>query len=373
MKLQFKQLMARMLFKTMRVFPIDKKKVVFSSFRGKYNDSPRIISEALSRTGKAKQVWIVNEGIDVPESITKAKPKSISSLYHLATARVWVDNSRKEIWVSKRKKQFYIQTWHGGVCIKKVEKDAEDRLPPVYVESAKNDSKMADIFVSEAEWRTRNYRSAFWYEGEIVKGGISRKQSIDEAHARKKVLDFFGINDNCHFVLYAPTFRNNHDLTCYDIDYHALINCLEKKYGGDWRIIIRLHPNISDSENHLVYSEKVLNGSDYPILNELLAISDMLITDFSGCMFDAVRRKLKLVLYASDYDDYLKNERGLYFDLSNFPAPLAKNNSQLLDIVNSFDVKKYEEDCQKMIDQLGFYDVDATPLIVDRILSVILK
>ncbi len=93
------------------------------------------------------------------------KETSMKAIYHLATAKLWIDNSRKREWIIKRKGQYYVQTWHGNVCIKTIEKDAEDYLDKPYIRCAKHDSQMADLMISGSKFRTKNYRSAFYYKG----------------------------------------------------------------------------------------------------------------------------------------------------------------------------------------------------------------
>ena len=87
------------------------------------------------------------------------------------TAKVWVDSNRKEGYIRKRKGQFYIQTWHGGVPLKKIEGDCEEYLGEVYIQRAKWDSAMTDLYLSNGGFCTDMYRRAFWYTGEILECG----------------------------------------------------------------------------------------------------------------------------------------------------------------------------------------------------------
>ena len=64
----------------------------------------------------------------MPEGIHVVKINSIASLYHLSTAKIWIDNCRKSPYITKRKKQYYIQTWHGAIGFKKIEKEAGKEL-----------------------------------------------------------------------------------------------------------------------------------------------------------------------------------------------------------------------------------------------------
>ena len=289
------------------------------------------------------------------------------------TAKIWMDNRRKLSYVRKRKEQFYIQEWHGGgPCLKYIEKDAT-ALPAEYVAYARNDSKMADLMISGSKWRTNNIKSSFWYDGEIIECDLMKNEdNRSDCEICDEVFNFFdelGANDN--ILLYAPTFRADHDLSCYHMDFEAVRRALIDKYGGEWKIIVRLHPNIANLDGFMTYSESIINGSKYPGINDLIVASKFLVTDYSGCMFEGFRLKTKVVLYALDLEHYTSNERGLYFDIRNLPSPLCENMEQFISCIRNFDEDKYEEQRQNFVDEIGYCKEPGPEIIADRVLEVI--
>ena len=187
-----------------------------------------------------------------------------------------------------------------------------------------------------------------------------------------EVFNFFdelGANDN--ILLYAPTFRADHDLSCYHMDFEAVRRALIDKYGGEWKIIVRLHPNMANLDGFMTYSESIINGSKYPGINDLIVASKFLVTDYSGCMFEGFRLKTKVVLYALDLEHYTSNERGLYFDIRNLPSPLCENMEQFISCIRNFDEDKYEEQRQNFVDEIGYCKEPGPEIIADRVLEVI--
>ena len=79
---------------------------------------------------------------------------------------------------------------------------------------------------------------------------------------------------------------------------------------------------------------------------ELIFISDIIITDYSSLMIDSLIADKPVFLYANDIDSYV-DERGFYFKFQELPFPLAKNNKELQSLIektNFEDVKsKYSE------------------------------
>ena len=146
-----------------RLCPINKKKVVVSSYYGKgFGDNPRYIVEALkSKYPDIRIIWGVTdtksrEGF--PEWVETCKYNGAKYVFHMATAKFWIDNCRKGFVMFKRREQIYIQTWH-GFALKRIEKDAAESLNDGYVSYAIKDSKNIDYIISCSSFMTERYLS----------------------------------------------------------------------------------------------------------------------------------------------------------------------------------------------------------------------
>ena len=370
------------LFYLFRIFRIKKNKIVFVSYLGKgYGDNGKYIAEELlSRKKDLDIVWLCRDmNSEFPDGIRKVKYNSLRSVYELATARVWVDNKRKPIYVRKRAGQYYIMTWHADSVLKKVEKDAETKLPSYYVEAAKNDSKMADLFLSSCAWETRLYRNAFWYKGEIMEEGYPRQDILfnyDE-NTVNKIKAEIGISSNTKIVMYAPTFRKNmtsKDLDIYSIDWKKMLSEFEHRFGGKWVGMIRLHPNVAKLSGDIKLPENVIDVSGIPDVQRLIIVCDCLITDYSSIIIEAALARKIGITYAKDYDEY-KKDRDTYFEMEEFPFPFSESQDELFSIIRDFDNKKYYDD----LDEFLYKTLElknngkSSKCVCDRILKVINK
>ena len=321
--------------------PINKNKIVVTNFYGKaYGDNPKyIIEELIKDYSKVEIVWY----------------------YFLL----------------KRKKQFYIQTWHGTIALKKVENDVVDTLEKRYIRKAKFDSKSADLFVSGSKFMSELYRKSFWYNKTIVEYGtpeadilINNKITVEQKESYKEKLK---IDKNKKIVLYAPTFRSDNNLDCYNIDFKELISNLNKKTGDNWVILLRLHPNIAIKSHELsnIYANDVIDVSSYPDIYELMLLSDICISDYSTVIFEFSFMKKPVFLYATDIEDYLK-DRGFYFDIYNLPFQLAVNNDELIKNINNFDYKQYLNKLNVFYGDVCLYETGhASKKVAEIIIDVI--
>lgn len=367
----------KLLFILFRIVPIQPKKIVFSNFYGNgYADNPKYMAEVfLSSYPEYRLYWICRnpDTAGLPSRVHPIKPSSISSIYHLATAKVWIDNCRKGFSSLKRKEQIYIQTWH-GFGPKRCEKDVEKKLTSEYIKSAQHDSQMCDLFISFSHKLTEIYRQAFWYNGEILETGYPRNEIFftHNITIHQKVRDFFHIDNNTRIVLYAPTFRQSLNVTSYLLDFPSLINSLSTKWGGEWAVLVRMHPNICNIKTGIAFNQKtIFNASNYLDMQELLYVSNVLITDYSSSIIDFFYTGRPAFTYAPDLVAY-KQERDFYFDLTEMPAPLCTSQKELEENIAIFNQDKYTQKKESFIQKMGILFVpNASEQIIQWLFSKI--
>lgn len=369
------------LFYFFRLCPIKQNKIVFCNFRGKgYGGNCKYIAEKIleQKNLNLDLVWLYrSERESIPDGIRAVKYASLAFVYELCTAKVWVDNCRKPGYVRKKKDQYYIMTWHGSIGLKKVEKDAEKALCNTYVSAAKRDSRMADLFLASSKFDERDYRQIFWYSGEIMRCGLPREDILYEnnQNLKNQIKESIGISKDAGVVMYAPTFRvgeKDNCLSMFQIDWSRLLDAFSTRFSGQWYGIIRLHPNIAKFGDKLIKGEKVFNGTSYPDMQELMLISDCIITDYSSTITEFSKNGKPGFVFAKDMDAYAE-DRGARFDFEELPFPFAQDEDQLIDNVLFFDDEKYKKDNKAFFhDRCGIYEGGhASEQVVNRIFEVI--
>ena len=335
--------------------PIKKNRILFCSFYGRgYGDNPKYICEALRNKGY-DLLWLVKnekEAQSLPEDVKGVK-YNLRAIFYIATSAVWINNSRSEF-IFKKKKQLYIQTWHGGGAQKKCEADVVDKLSRSYIKMAKRDSRHTDIMISESRFMTDWYHKSFWYNGYVLECGYPRYDILldDTSKYKKKVCDYFNLSEDNEFVLYAPTFRADHSLNAYGVDFERLIDALKRRFNKNYVVLVRLHPNVANKDGGILYNNKVINSTFYPDMQELLAASSVLIGDYSSVNYDFCLKKQPVFRFVSDLDEYL-NDRDTYFAFDEYPYPYAKNNDELESLIIKFNQKLYIDNLTAFFEKLG--------------------
>jgi CDP-glycerol glycerophosphotransferase len=295
---------------------------------------------------------------------------SVRAFFELASAKVWIDNSRKMIYPYKNKHQYYFQTWHGNVGFKKIEEDTADNLPQKYIKTAINDSLMIDFCISNGPFMSNIYRNSFWYSGQILEYGSPRNDILVNNTDFTDVKKNLHLDENIKIILYAPTFRSQNSFDSYQLNYENIVSALTKKFNCKWRFFIRLHPNLILYMDQLQVPDNVINVTLYPDIQELLGITDILISDYSSTMFDFIFTKRPVFIYATDYNEY-KKERGVHFPLSESPFLIAENDEQLIRNMLSCDLEKYNKMVNTFIERIGCFEKgNACQMVVDNIKKV---
>ena len=344
-----------------KLAPIRSNKVAFCSYYGRgYSDNPKAVAEALrAANADLDLVWLVKneaEGKSLPAGIRPVSyTNPVSRAWHLATAKVWVDNCRKGERL-KRKGQCYMQTWH-GFALKQIEKDASDALGPAYVQSCIQDSQDCDLMVAGSEFMGDLHRKSFWYDGEVALYGTPRNDVFfqDNSELKEQVHGFWNLPKERKVVLYAPTFRADHSTDCYALDAKKLVEACARRFGGEWSALIRLHPNVAGQSKGLFPYDglDVIDATAYPDMQELLIACDLLITDYSSSMFDYALSGKPCIQFALDIEDY-KKDRGFYFPLDKLPFPMARSNEELCAIVADFDEESQQKRWTAFTEENGF-------------------
>lgn len=355
------------LFYLFRIFPINSRKIVFCCIEGTtgYSCNPKYIAEECIRRNAMGEtdyelVWLVND-------ITKKFPKEIKVVrntlwnraFQLTTAAIWIDNSRKQLEVRKRKKQLYIQTWHAKLGFKPTCLDRGASFSKIAFLVSKHDSDMIDYVLSNSKWYDDTLPTGMIYNGPTLRTGSPRCDILVNRTQtnRSRIQKQYQLPEIAKIIMYAPTFRGGSQAKDRVIqankdglDYDMLINSLEERLGGKWYVFLRLHPQLVARGIESEYkNERIIDVSQEDDMYEILAGCDAFMTDYSSAAFDAAVMKIPVLLYCEDYLEYQKERGSLLWDLEKLPFPMATNPDKLKEIILEFDNTVYQKSLERFL------------------------
>lgn len=350
--------------------PINSRKILFTTFNGAYACNPKAIAEEIIRQRLPWElIWTVKKEnkkkiSQFPPMIRTVEWGTYNFYREAASAKVWIANSTylTGLVLEKRPNQVLIQTWHGSLGLKRFETN-QDRK---WIKVGYKDGKRTDYCISNSTFETELFRNTFWKQSEILEYGHARNDILlhgdlsREEEKKQRIYSKIDVPCGVKIALYAPTFRDSKALTPYSIDYEMLRQSLESKFGGEWIVLCRFHPQIQaamnrEKKHYPKFPEFVKNVTAYEDIQDLLLVADVGITDYSSWICDFVLTRRPGFFFATDLRDYY-DERGFYFPLETTPFPLAENNAQLEQNILSFDEDAYRKRCDAFIAEKGCID-----------------
>lgn len=335
--------------------PINNKKIVFCSNygRGVCCNPKYILKEILAQNLDLELVYLCDkkyvDNLDEYKNIKFVNyDNTFQKIKELASAKIWIDSSQKindfKLGLIKKQGQIYINCWHGSFGIKKYGYDIKnEKTNKYYFHFFKKDVKNIDFMISNCVWEEEKYRSALGFRGEILKLGHARDDVFykNQNEIKEKVFSCFDIAHDTKIALFAPTFRDDFSLECYRLDYEKIKKALVEKFGGKWLIVSKFHNmNILKNNKNLDDFKSEYDATFYQDTHELLTVSDILISDYSSCLFDFALQNKPCFIYAKDYENY-SYKRGLYYALEDTPFLIAKNEEELIKNILNFDENSY--------------------------------
>jgi len=354
------------LFYFFRLFPVQAKKIVFCCIEGTtgYSCNPKYIAEELIRNKEDFElVWLVNDSSKrFPKEIKVVKNTLWNRAYQLTTAGIWIDNSRKQLEVRKRKGQIYIQTWHAKLGFKPTCLDRGKSFSKIAYLVSKHDSDLIDYVLSNSKWYDDTLPTGMIYHGPTLRFGSPRCDilinQVDEM--RKKVRQNYHLPQNAKILMYAPTFRGGSQETDRKIqtddgtlDPDGLIKALEHRFGGQWYVMLRLHPQlVARQVQSNLRGSRMVDISKADDMYEILAGCDAFLTDYSSAAFDAAVMKIPVWIYAEDYEKYQEERGRLLWEMEKLPFGLARNNEELQQVIGKFKMEDYQRKLQQFFDDV---------------------
>lgn len=336
-------LFTRILFNFMKCFPKRQKYVFVSSFGDNVEYVAReVLAHQLgdviilrSKRSRYPYEQLNNNDVKFITYDAMNPIAYIKSIYHLATAQtVLIDNYFAFLSVMHFKKEVEcIQLWHAAGAIKRFGFEdpsnigrpvaAYARFEQVYARFHKivvGSEEMVDVFEkafgssNEQFLKTGIPRTDFFYDEQAMKKASAKVTSIYPQITDKKV------------VMYAPTFRRNElDEPSIALDVDRLCEAL----GEDYIIFVRLHPAVSSEQRSFTHA-RVIDVSNYPVVNDLLVVTDVLISDYSSLPYEFALLEKPQLFFAYDVDTYAR-ESGFWDDYEAVvPGPIVYSTDEVI-------------------------------------------
>lgn len=355
--------------------PVQPKTMLFASFGGrKFDDSPKAIYDEICRRpgfSDWKLVWaFVDPEQFQPPRGEKVRMDTPAFFHALLSSRVWVSNTGMDRGIGlTRKKTVKVETWH-GTPLKKI--CGEEHTGAMGGRRERYGGRGERIIrCAQSEYDRDIFQRLFQAEksGFLLCGlprndALLRYTSEDVEKIRAKL----HIPAGKRVILYTPTYRE------YLLDEHndtyisppMDLTKWERLLGEEYVLLFRAHYAVTAALK-LTETAFVRDVSAYPTLNDLYAVADIMISDYSSTFFDYAILERPILCFAYDLEEY-EEKRGLYLDLEEtMPCPVDREEDTLLERIQSLDTEAYSLRTKEFHRRFAPHDGHAAQAVVDEV------
>ncbi len=359
------------------IYPVQTKWIVFESYGGtdNYGCNTRAIYESMIQDPDYfdyKFIWAFNH----PKKFMYLKENNPNTVIvkrgtkryikFCARSKYIFTNTGMPKYIKPNKEQKMVYTWHGKPlkrigCSFQGEsegKRSKKQLIKDYTGSGKrltiltSPSPIFTPIMADAYNLSPEKRKTAMLETGYPRNDFLFKYTLEDV---LKIKINLGIPLDKKVILYAPTWRPFKWIGGKKFEHVAVLD-LEKLYeelGEEYVFLCRLHHLERDSMHFDQFPGFLYDVSMVEDVNRLYIISDLLISDYSGTVFDFANLCRPIVFFMYDKEEYVGGANGLNFDLDFLPGPITETQEEMTEAVKDqlahfvYDekYKKFNEAC----------------------------
>lgn len=357
------------------LFPVNPKRIVFMSYSGlQYSCNPKYISEFIDNnySGVYELIWVFTEPNKflLNKNIKKVKYLSFMYFYYVITSKYCISNTGFNRFFIIRNTQHFVQTWHGGGAYKRRSLNKDKTKLQIMLDNQHD--KMITDFLSTSEYFTKYFIKDSTYSGRILNFGMPRNEYLLKNKSNKIAKELIKNKlsslldkklDNYFLVLYAPTWRDDGSLYNFP-NFNEILKEIESKFNQEAILLLRSH-HFQLLSNSLTCN--FYNVRQYDDMQELLLVSDMLISDYSSSIWDYSLLEKPCFLYTPDLK-YYEDMRGFYTPIHSWGFDVCQTTADLKLAISNFSMSKYLENISIMHKEFqSFENENSTSLLLNEL------
>ena len=342
--------------------PVKKNRVmVYIHDRKGFTCNPKYIVKKLTEKfgDKLEIIWVTMHPETCQEleelGVKVMKSNSKKQVIKYLRTRFFITNDAFPSWALHRPGQKWMNTWHGAMNYKHIGYDYLAPMSPLAARLFKIRNRQPDFFLSGSDFFTKDTAKSFRLSERVfVPSGLPRNDVFFENQEEicRKVRKHYNIGENKRMAIFAPTFRRGMKADTFGMDFELVCNALQEKFGGEWVILFRNHNFVKGKQTF----SGIVDVSGYHDMQELMCAADVLISDYSSCLYDYCMTKKPAFVYATDLENYMNNDRSFAYPFEKWPYPAAKTNEELEEQIRVFDQQEFEKKVAAHLQDVGAYD-----------------
>lgn len=365
-KYQIRELFVSYAFRAFQMLlfwlPVKKNRImVYVHDRKGFTCNPKyVVKKLLEQYGdKLEIIWTTMHPETCQElesmGVKVLKSNTMEQMIKYTRTRFFITNDAFPSWALHRPNQKWLNTWHGAMNYKHIGYDYLAPMSPAAARLFKIKNRQPNFYLAGCEFFKHDTAKSFRLDEKVfLHTGLPRNDVFfrERKECVDKIRHQYGIEDNKRLVMFAPTFRKGMKSDTFGLDFARVCKELRQRFGGEWVVLFRNHNFVKSKQKHA----GAVDVSDYHDMQELMCAADVLISDYSSCMYDFCFTGRPSFVFATDLDSYASNDRSFAYEPVKWPYPIARSNEELAEKIRSFNEEDYAERVQSHLRDVGAYD-----------------
>lgn len=331
----------RLMYRWYCFLPIKSNKVIFASdSRSDMSGNFHYVYEEMKR-----QELDLDYHFMLKKEVGQKKTfKEIKELaFHMATSKfIILDDFYPMVYPLKiREGAELVQLWHAVGAFKTFGFSRIGR-PGGPSPQSKNHRNYTKAIVSSKNV-AKYYAEGFGIEEDkVLATGIPRTDVFfDESYKeeiRHRLYEEYPFLKGKKVITFAPTFRGNGQQSAHYPMEVLDLDTLYKELSDEYVFLFKIHPFVKNDFNiPYQYKDFFYDFSSYREINDLLFITDLLITDYSSVCFEYALLNKPMIFFAFDVEEYVQ-KRDFYYEFTSFiPGKLARTTNDMITTIKRSD------------------------------------
>lgn len=355
--------------------PVDRHAILFQSFGGRnFDDSPRAIYDEICRRpafDSFRLIWAFTD--PAAHDLPRGKAIRIDTprfFFTLLRCGIWVGNSEVDRGIGlSGKRHIWVETWHGTPLKKIGGEENENSMRPFREKKTPPDCHT--IRCAQSQYDREIFARIFhaakdsFLLCDLPRNDVLLRYTEED---RRRIRAALNIPKGKRVLLYMPTYREyaqNENGETY-LAPPITPKKWEKALGDRYVFLLRAHYAVT-AEMQLPNDGCWRDVSDYPVLSELYAVADVLLSDYSSAYVDFSILEKPMLCFAYDEEEYTAR-RGLYLPLrGTLPCPIHRTEDGVLHELKTLNYKRASAACAAFHRRFTPYAGRGAACVVDEI------
>ncbi|MCI8759654.1 MAG: hypothetical protein HFJ34_00760 [Clostridia bacterium] len=350
---------------------VDENQALFVVYGGKrYDDSPRFVYEFIKKQIEyqhIKCVWAFISPNDF-EFIPKNEKIKIDTMSYYKTifkSKYWITNSSVKRGLNlKGKNHLDVFFSHGIAGLKKIGIDMDKSNQSFRSKKQEEFDMIVLGGKKEKEILVRAWQTK---EEHFYVTGLPRNDELYHVEEEKvrEIKQKLKIPFDKKVILYAPTYREFYQDNHFDniIQNPFDFEKMEQQLSDEYVLVVTAHYLVGKLLGIPKNNSFIINAFEYPYINDLLMIADILISDYSSVVWDYAILERPILCFGYDYNKYVE-ERGAYLDLEKvFFNGVIKTQEQLIETIKNMNFEEQKQHTKQLKQEYILIEENSTQKI----------